>query len=193
MRFQDRTVFLTVATKCVCCRRPLKDAMSAEIGMGPICRKRWGFETIPPADAIEADLVESLLGNYGDLVEQTLEGRALANALVKRLASTPQGSRAELGWIPRALDAIGYRQLALRIAKTAGCCWLFQALDNGDSIVACPSGHVETLLSEVPGAKRDRKEAGFRAPLRFTPEQQRELAGTFFCYLSSDDGGIQFS
>ena len=193
MMFTTLGAYALVATRCVCCRRGLKDALSAEIGMGPICRKRWGLETIPPADAVEGDLVEILLSTYGDLEEMNLQGRALANALVKRMASAPIGSRSGLGWIPRALDALGYRLLALRIAKTSGSAWVFEATGDGDTIVACPTGYLDELLARIPGAKRDRKAAGYRVPLLLTPDAQKALAGTFFSYKSADDGGLEFS
>lgn len=193
MMFASLGAYALVATRCVCCRRDLKDALSAEIGMGPICRKRWELETIPPSDAVEEELVELLVSNYGDLEEMSLRGRALANALIKRMASAPLGSRADLGWIPRVLDALGYRVLALRIAKTSGAAWVFEATPNGDTIVACPTGYVDELLARIPGAKRDRKAAGFRAPLLLTPDAQKALAGTFYSYKSADDGGLEFS
>jgi hypothetical protein len=36
-----------VATHCACCRRPLVDAVSVETGMGPICRKKHGYDEGP--------------------------------------------------------------------------------------------------------------------------------------------------
>jgi Family of unknown function (DUF6011) len=39
----------TLATKCLCCARPLWDAESATLGVGPICRKRLGI-----ADSLKA-------------------------------------------------------------------------------------------------------------------------------------------
>lgn len=33
-------------THCVCCHRPLVDAVSVECGVGPICREKYGYEEI---------------------------------------------------------------------------------------------------------------------------------------------------
>jgi hypothetical protein len=52
-----------IATHCACCGRPLVDAASVETGVGPVCRKKYGFD---------ADVSE--------------EARKRANALVYALA-----------------------------------------------------------------------------------------------------------
>ena len=40
-----------VATNCACCGHPLLDAVSVEAGVGPECRKRYGYgEAQAPAD-----------------------------------------------------------------------------------------------------------------------------------------------
>ena len=52
---------------------------------------------------------------------------------------------------------------------------------------------LDELLARIPGAKRDRKAAGYRVPLLLTPDAQKALAGTFFSYKSADDGGLEFS
>ena len=41
MSYIDSTVCKMLATHCVCCGRPLVDAVSVELGMGPECRKEY--------------------------------------------------------------------------------------------------------------------------------------------------------
>ena len=41
MSYTDSTACKMLATHCVCCGRPLVDAISVELGMGPECRKEY--------------------------------------------------------------------------------------------------------------------------------------------------------
>lgn len=47
-----------LATQCCVCARPLVDAKSVELGIGPDCRKKYGFDLgVPEAARIEANKV----------------------------------------------------------------------------------------------------------------------------------------
>jgi hypothetical protein len=47
-----------LATHCACCARPLVDAKSVEAGVGPDCRKKFGYDLdVPEAARIEANKV----------------------------------------------------------------------------------------------------------------------------------------
>jgi hypothetical protein len=88
-----------LATHCCVCRRPLVDAKSVELGIGPECRKRHGFDL---------DLPEA--------------ARAEANGLVWEIASNPAGDRVfyclrrlrELGFV-KLVDAVITGMSGLRI------------------------------------------------------------------------------
>jgi hypothetical protein len=98
-----------LATHCAACGRPLLDAESVELGIGPICRERFGFDAAErPAD-------------WGRVAELALDGawpadsRNWANALVHRIAIEQRGPG-----VPKyiaCIDALGFRKLARRIAE----------------------------------------------------------------------------
>src|SRR5581483_4774717 len=56
-----------IATKCAVCGRALTDAVSQELGIGPTCRKRWGF-TDDDAKETSWAHVFAALGNAPDAV-----------------------------------------------------------------------------------------------------------------------------
>jgi len=41
MSYEDAPATRMVATHCAICHRALVDALSVEVGVGPVCRKRW--------------------------------------------------------------------------------------------------------------------------------------------------------
>lgn len=53
MTYENAPGTKLLATNCACCRRPLLDARSAEIGMGPVCRKRHGYDEVVSEEARE--------------------------------------------------------------------------------------------------------------------------------------------
>ena len=47
-----------LATHCCVCHRPLLDAKSVELGIGPDCLKRHGFNIdVPEVDRVEANFI----------------------------------------------------------------------------------------------------------------------------------------
>lgn len=125
----------TFATKCACCGRTLTDALSQEAGMGPTCRKSYGFDNIDgvtswahaftalgaecPADVYE---VVRAARSFHDDADGAEGARKIANYLVKRLALSRSGVIAAASTDLRvrfikALSALGFRTLAARIAK----------------------------------------------------------------------------
>lgn len=50
MGYENSKACELLATSCACCGRPLVDAKSVELGIGPICRKKyWDLKDIPEA------------------------------------------------------------------------------------------------------------------------------------------------
>jgi hypothetical protein len=124
----------TLATKCGCCGRRLSDTLSQEIGMGPTCRKKYGYDNIDGATSwahafsalgaeCPADVYEVVrqARRFHDDAGGAKGARKIANYLVKRLALARSGLIA--GGLDlcvrfvRALSALGFRTLAARIAK----------------------------------------------------------------------------
>ncbi len=79
-----------LATHCICCKRPLVDAISVEAGMGPECRKHF-------------QVPESATDNQ----------RRAANALVHGLAVGTQDVASALV----ELQAMGFSKLVARLEK----------------------------------------------------------------------------
>lgn len=52
MSYENATSTRLLATHCVACGRPLRDADSVEIGMGPICRKKY----MPAYDGLDPEV-----------------------------------------------------------------------------------------------------------------------------------------
>jgi hypothetical protein len=44
MSYENAPATEMLATHCAICSRPLLDAVSVEIGIGPVCRQRHGYD-----------------------------------------------------------------------------------------------------------------------------------------------------
>jgi len=85
MGYENATATKIMATHCCCCGKPLVDAKSVEIGIGPVCRKRYGFDMDVSEDArkrankIIYDL--ALAVSQGSVTLESMEQCAELNAL----------------------------------------------------------------------------------------------------------------
>lgn len=80
-----------LATHCALCGRPLIDAESVELGIGPICRKMYRWAEGPP-------------GN-----------REAANRLIRQVSCRPNAST--VSWKITALRTLGYTRIADRLLE----------------------------------------------------------------------------
>jgi hypothetical protein len=55
MNYENAPTTELLSTRCAACARPLVDAASVTAGMGPICRKKYGYGSIPEDVRIEAN------------------------------------------------------------------------------------------------------------------------------------------
>jgi len=83
-----------LATNCAVCSRPLLDALSVEIGIGPICRKRHGYNE--------------------EVAALSDQDRQAANLIINHVASNPRD------WALReascaSLRLLGFKKLADRV------------------------------------------------------------------------------
>lgn len=84
---------LMLATHCACCGRPLCDAHSVEVGIGPECRSRLGLDT-----------------------EMSDDVRKLCNQLTRAASLyAQQGRVSEVRKCAQAIRVIGLTELAARI------------------------------------------------------------------------------
>lgn len=58
-----------LATHCLCCNRPLRDAESVEIGIGPDCREKYGYTDGPEETRSEANRIIYGLLDVGDTLD----------------------------------------------------------------------------------------------------------------------------
>lgn len=92
MSYENAPATKMVATNCACCDLPLVDAKSVECGVGPVCRKKHGFD-----------------------IDCTEEARKEANGLVYLIAAKRDG--AEVVEACKRLFELGFTQLTLAILK----------------------------------------------------------------------------
>lgn len=52
MSYEEAPQTKMLATHCACCDRPLCDALSVEIGMGPVCREKHGYAVVAGFDEV---------------------------------------------------------------------------------------------------------------------------------------------
>lgn len=114
-----------LATHCCVCGLPLLDALSVELGIGPICRKKYGFDApigIVQWESFDATF-EQVNGEYPLKVHAAArkrDARVAANGVVHRLALR-RGGQLRQGQldVPNALGlliCLGFVKLAMIVA-----------------------------------------------------------------------------
>lgn len=96
MSYENSAACRSAATSCVACGRALVDAVSVEAGVGPICRKKYGYDVDVPE-----------------------ENRAEANRLIYR-AALDETSDTERLEIANAVADLGFVAFADKIRKRFG-------------------------------------------------------------------------
>lgn len=121
-----------LATHCAVCARPLCDAKSVELGIGPDCRAKYGFDS---------------------LVSE--EQRKAANALVHKIATVQKGTEAFEAC--KALHELGFAALAARIMDRLTKI-VIEAIDDGQKLaVWMPyAAEVVSAMHGVPGRAWDK-------------------------------------
>jgi len=98
-----------VATRCAACGRPLLDAASVEIGMGPVCRERAGLD----GEGTGADWARALPLLAGCGLAVTNDARRAANAVVHRIAADQSAPTVPV--LLGALELLGFAGVAAAI------------------------------------------------------------------------------
>ena len=89
MTYENAPGTKMLATHCICCGRPLLDALSVEVGIGPVCRKKVEYTK----------------------TQVSQEARLRANGLVHHMAMD-QGNFDLLDSVYRQLCNLGFKTLA---------------------------------------------------------------------------------
>lgn len=158
MSYENAPATELVATSCACCARPLLDAESVRLGIGPTCAKRHGFTAralFPDWSAVLAALgreeyAAMEIDRRRPIYNDHEVARFVANRLVYRIASDQTGPRVQARTI--ALAALGYDKLAASIAMRLGA---VRIEEEGDLLVvkAPRSEAFIAQMRRVPGSR----------------------------------------
>lgn len=121
MSYENAPSTVMLATHCAICARPLRDAKSVDVGIGPECRKKHGFN---------------------ENVDE--EARAAANRIIHAVALARSGGTDLAGdWdaltAAMALAGLGFRKLADVIASRAAAVRIYE--DTGVAVNGFPVDH----------------------------------------------------
>lgn len=125
MSYENAPATTLLATHCSVCARPLVDAQSVELGIGPDCRKKHGYDIeVDPAARAEANLIVHLIAVKQDGLDvaemcqrlAALGFIALGARIMERIAEVRIYALGEAGELlaieapyePEAVDAMRY-------------------------------------------------------------------------------------
>ncbi len=163
MSYETAPACELLATSCACCGRPLLDATSVETGVGPDCRKKYGYNDAQGAPdwlaaAQALDIIPDLLGPGAPaaiVAAWGIDARRASNLLVHRFARSED--LAEKGALMAAIYLLGYFRLATKLADNAA--GKVEVLPVGDRLaVKTPyrADFVAALKAARVGARWDR-------------------------------------
>ena len=151
MSYESAPSTALVATHCAACGRPLRDAVSVELGMGPECREKLGLTGMEP-ECPDTSRAVRLLASAG--VHASGDARALANAAVHWAAVWQRDARVAV--LASAVEALGYTRLADRLRERAeGAKVTVELNETGASyhVHAPYSEEFNRLRREIPRAR----------------------------------------
>lgn len=155
MSYTNSPACQLLETFCACCSRPLVDATSVEVGVGPECRKRHGFAAAEgPADwaAVNAAVASLQLG--AGWVAASGDQRKAANVLTAHIAADHASD--DVGPAIAALAALGYHTLSAKCAKNL--CAVTIEQNGGVFRVSAPYSDAATAdWRRIPGRRWNRE------------------------------------
>ncbi len=182
MSYEDAPATTLLATACACCGRPLVDSISVETGVGPDCRKKYGYgEAQGVPDWITFwDLNQRWFdfGVEGGPDHDGDEGaRKAANKLVHRVA-LGCASAAALAAHVSAVRALGFHKLAAKLADRAAA---VSVEYDGDTLVVRAPFSVEFLGAARPikGGRWEKSSKSWRFPVSEKPAVWTALRRAF--------------
>jgi hypothetical protein len=182
--YETAPATVALATRCICCGRPLLDAVSVETGVGPECRKKHGYAS--PDVAIDlADVLASVAAGCGGdaaLFERLTAGwgvapeaRTVANRAVYALATQAETKETEIRLL-NVVYALGFRKLAAKIADRAGAIVVSPDADGRLAVETPYSPDFNAALRNAGvGAKWEKERKVWTTSA--APEAKRKLYG----------------
>jgi len=176
MNYEQAPATKLLASHCAVCGRPLLDARSVELGIGPDCRKKHGFnEADGPCDW--SAVMSEVGGLFADKINPaTTESRVAANLVVHRIAAAP--TSAGIPNLINALRALGFQKLSSRIAERL-CIVKIEVTADYISVVTPYSEHAVECMRLVPGRRWDRDSKSSLFPVAAKPALWRALKLAF--------------
>lgn len=181
---------LLVAVFCGACGLPLVDAVSIETGIGPICRRKHGYESMQ-GDA-NWELARRLLGpvaclDMAEVGESRDWAHAVANRICHRVAVFQDGP--DVARMVQGLAALGFRRMAARMAERLGAVTVEA---EGDELVVRMSFDQSQRceLRSIPGRTWDRDAHVNRVPVSSRRELWAVLRAGLPGSLVSGPGGV---
>lgn len=181
---------ILVAVLCGCCALPLQDAVSVETGIGPICRRKHGYESMQ-GDA-NWELARRLLGpvaclDMSEVGESADWAHAVANRICHRVAVFQDGP--DVARMVQGLAALGFRRMAARMAERLGAVTV--EAEGDELIVRMKFAQSERCeLRSIPGRRWDRSMRCNRVPATSRRELWNVLRAGLPGTLVSGPGGV---
>jgi hypothetical protein len=149
---ENNSIRFLVATRCACCAKELKDALSGELGIGPVCRKHY----FRPSDvSTKPDWAAGVCfaANFEPTLDTSTwtDARTACNTLIKLYSLDVAGRK----WVPEAVYALGYTKLAEKLAQRGGRVEIRPSEDGSTFVIRAPSPG--KLMEAVPGMVWHRK------------------------------------
>lgn len=141
MSYENAPATILLATHCAVCRRPLCDARSVEIGMGPDCREKYGFN-----EAV------------GE------EERTTANKIVHELATLPNAPSVETVGRISALRALGLRRLASVLEERLSVVTISETEQGRLEVHSRYDAEFVEALRRIPGRRWNRDAKTWTVP-----------------------------
>lgn len=161
-QYENAPATKLVATHCACCGKALVDALSVDIGIGPICRGKWGFNK-PCAEAdwdsamiALGKATESLLMSEGGAEAwANRDARKVCNVLVYHIAAEPSDGNTNSRI--SAIYSLGYHKLAAKLATVLGGVKVVHDSNPDYLLLTAPRTDNWYPMMRVPGQYWDRK------------------------------------
>lgn len=139
MSYENLKSTKMLATHCAVCARPLRDAVSVELGIGPDCRAKYGYD-----ESVNA------------------ENRERANQLIFQVADAQVGIPAVEAC--RALRDLGFTKLAAKIATRL---FSIRVVRVADGVLAVFTPYTENgvqAMRTIPGRRWDKEQHASLVP-----------------------------
>jgi len=172
MNYENAPATQLLATHCLCCGRPLVDAVSVESGIGPDCAEKFGFNRggAPSAERIEANALVHMIAATKIGPEVT--------AAIARLSDLGFGKVAAV--VTKRLDALA-KKAKIELTMVDGCTI---------AVVTPYNPAIVAAFRTVPGRRWDAAEKRNTFPIESRVQLFKALTEAFPGALAKGPKGL---